>query len=68
MKAKAIFKYNSGLGALLCSNCRTIIREGFDLTKDDWKALRGELHMDPQYCDKCSNFSKTELYKRKYKE
>lgn len=52
-KAKAKFKFNSGNGALLCSTCSAIIKVGYEFTEDEWKALRGEIHMDPQYCDKC---------------
>jgi len=33
---KAIFKYNNGNGALLCSGCRVILKEG----KDDDKINR----------------------------
>ena len=38
----AIVKWNGGRGALLCSRCHTIIREGF-------------LHTDAEhFCDDCS--------------
>lgn len=37
----AIFKYNNGNGALLCSNCRIIIKTG------------REISMYPQYCSNC---------------
>ena len=50
---KAIFKFNGGLGALLCSECRVIIKTGVDFTEDEWMGLRGEKHIEPQYCDKC---------------
>ena len=50
---KAIFKYNGGLGALLCSACRVITKTGKDFTDDEWKSIRGELDMPPQYCSKC---------------
>ena len=30
--AEAIFKYNSGAGALICSECRTILKEGDEMT------------------------------------
>jgi hypothetical protein len=53
-KPKAIIKFNNGMGAVLCSGCRIILREGFDMTEDDWKDSKGEIHMAPQYCDKCS--------------
>ena len=35
-------KFNSGLGALLCNSCRTIVAYGFD-------------HLDEEhYCESCS--------------
>lgn len=52
MSDKAIFKFNSGQIALICSKCRTIIKEGKDLTKMEFKALKGEVKLPPQYCDK----------------
>lgn len=40
---KAIVKFNGGFGALLCSGCRVVLREGAD-------------HTDiAHYCDKCGN-------------
>lgn len=51
--SKAVFKFNSGIGALLYSKCRTIIRDGSNFSEEDWKALRGEIKMPAQYCDKC---------------
>ena len=52
---KAIFKYNGGLGALLCSKCRVIIKTGKDFTEEEIKAIKGKVDMPPQYCDKCKN-------------
>ena len=58
--SKAIYKFNSGQGALLCSKCSVIIRTGIDFSEDDWKEMRGELDMPPQTCKQCSkvNFRK----------
>lgn len=53
MKPKAIYKFNGGNGALLCSKCSVIIKTGVNFTEDDWKASKGEKYMPPQYCDKC---------------
>lgn len=53
--SKAIFKFNNGNGALLCSKCRTIIKTGIDFTEDEWKASGGELQLGAQYCEKCTN-------------
>jgi len=49
----AIFKYNNGNGAILCSNCHKIIRSGNTLTEKDRKYGRGELELKAQYCDLC---------------
>ena len=51
-KPKAIIKFNNGNGAVICSECRKIIRAGSTMTDEDWKAVRGEIHLPPQYCDK----------------
>jgi hypothetical protein len=53
MKSKAIFKYNSGNGALLCSKCRTIIKIGIDFTEEELKACMLNEYLKPQYCEKC---------------
>lgn len=50
---KAIFKYNGGLGALLCSKCRVIIRTGKYFTEEEIKAIKGKAKLPPQYCYKC---------------
>lgn len=50
---KAIFKFNSGLGALLCSKCRTIIKIGQEFSPDELKAMKGEIKLSAQYCNKC---------------
>jgi hypothetical protein len=51
--SKAIFKFNNGNGAILCSKCSVIIKTGIDFTEDEWKGIRGEKHIKAQYCDKC---------------
>jgi hypothetical protein len=50
---KAIFKFNGGNGALLCSKCNVIIKTGKDFTEEEKKALRGEKKLPAKYCDKC---------------
>lgn len=54
-KEKAIFKFNGGLGALLCSGCRKIMRTAKDFSEEELKGIRGELDYDlpPQYCETC---------------
>ena len=54
MKSKAVFKFNSGMFALLCSKCRRIIKEGRYFTEEEWKACRGEIKIKAQYCDDCA--------------
>ena len=56
---KAIFKFNGGLGALLCSKCRVIIKTGKDFTEDEKKAMKGEINLPSQYCKNCKNESNT---------
>lgn len=50
---KAFFAYNGGLGALICSKCRVIIKIGKDFTEEENKAIKGHIKLPPQYCDKC---------------
>lgn len=63
MKGKAKFKFNGGNGALLCSRCSIIIKEGKYFTEEEWQAVRGEKKLPPQYCDKC--LEKMESYEKK---
>ena len=42
----AIFKFNNGIGALLCSSCRTILKTGTDFSG---------LEREAQYCTECTN-------------
>lgn len=50
---KAIFKFNGGLGALLCSKCRTIIKTGSQMSQFEKDAMMGKQEMLPKYCEKC---------------
>jgi len=50
---KAIFKFNNGLGALLCSSCSIIIKEGKDYTHKEHEASMGLIEMRAQYCKEC---------------
>lgn len=52
---KAIVKFNGGRGAILCSGCRVIIKEGHEFTPLELHYIRGELNYDlpPQYCKQC---------------
>ena len=51
---KAIFKFNNGNGALLCSKCRVIIKTGKNFTEEEIKAIKGKADMPPQYCKQCN--------------
>ena len=49
----AIFKFNNGNGALLCSKCSVIIKTGIQYTAEERSAATGTSIMLPQYCEKC---------------
>lgn len=49
-KMRATFKFNSGLGALICSNCSKIIKVGSDFTEEEKEAAWGDGCLEPQYC------------------
>lgn len=50
---KAQFKYNGGLGALICSECRVILKTGDEFTDDEIAAIKGHEFMPAQYCLRC---------------
>ncbi len=52
-KEKAIVKFNGGDLALLCNDCRTIIKTGVDFTEEEIDFAFKDGHLDPQYCDQC---------------
>jgi hypothetical protein len=51
---KAIFKFNDGNLALLCSGCSVIIKTGTDFTSLEHSACKGEAKLPAQYCVNCS--------------
>ena len=53
MKNKIVIKYNSGLLAILCSECRVILKTGTEFTIDELKASQGKKYLPPQYCNEC---------------
>ena len=57
MKNKAIFKFNNGNLALLCSKCSVIIKTGIDFTQEEHLACQGKRYLEPQYCDKCKQLN-----------
>lgn len=50
---KALIKFNNARLAILCSQCRVILKTGKDFTEEEAKFSRGEGHLPPQYCRKC---------------
>jgi hypothetical protein len=50
---KAVFKFNGGLLALLCSECSAIIRTGKDFTEEELSAVKNDIDLPARYCDKC---------------
>jgi ferredoxin len=50
---KAIIKFNGGNLALLCSNCRAIIKTGKEFTPEEMNFALKDRHLDPQYCAQC---------------
>jgi hypothetical protein len=52
---KAIFKFNNGLAALLCSKCSKIIKIGQNFNEHELNALKGISNLPQQFCDSCSN-------------
>ena len=53
-RTHAIFKFNNGIGALLCSKCHIIIKEGNKLSPKERRAMLGKEYLKPQYCSKCN--------------
>lgn len=72
MKCKAIFKFNSGMLAILCSRCSTIIKTGRKFTPREMFCCSrpgGDRrhYMPPQYCNKCK-LKFVDEFQTKYKE
>lgn len=53
MKNKAIFKFNNGNLALLCNECKTIIKVGKEFTQEERNACKGGKQIPLQYCEEC---------------
>jgi hypothetical protein len=52
---KAIIKFNGGNLALLCNECRTIIKTGKDFTKEELDFVFEKGKLSPQYCEDCKS-------------
>jgi len=60
-KEKIIYKFNGGLGAVLCNNCHAIIWTGNNMP-DELKKSENFYDLGPFFCDdKC----KQEFYEKK---
>jgi hypothetical protein len=52
---KAIVKFNGGNLAMLCNNCRVIIKTGVDFTKEEIEYTFSKgTYLPPQYCEQCA--------------
>lgn len=52
-KERAIIKFNGGNLAIICSQCRVIIKTGKDFTKEELEFALKDKHLPPQYCEQC---------------
>ena len=50
---KAIFKFNNSHGALLCSGCRVILKDGYRFSDEEMAAFQGTTELEAQYCNMC---------------
>jgi len=60
VKKKAIFKYNNSHGALLCSGCRVILKDGSSFSDEEMEAFQGVTELEAQYCNTCKAGKKNE--------
>jgi hypothetical protein len=52
-KKTAIFKFNNGDGALLCSKCKVIIKTLKEMDDVEKLAFHGDFILSAQYCTNC---------------
>lgn len=55
---KAVFKFNGGNLALLCSKCSVIIKEGRDFNNIELLCSKGLGELEACYCEKCTKKKK----------
>ena len=55
IKMNIIIKYNNSYLAILCPECRTIIKTGAHFTKEEVDAACGRQEMEAYLCEKCKN-------------
>lgn len=67
MSKVAIFKFNGGNLALLCSNCYGIIKTGSTFTTAELKAVHGRNRLKPRICAKCKQRNKIRDFIYNYK-
>lgn len=64
---KAIFKFNSGALALLCSQCRTIIKTGIDFTEEEIRSILVKNEVPPQFCsENCKHEHEKDNISKRY--
>ena len=52
----AVVKFNSGNGAILCSKCSVIIKEGHEFTDLENEFIKGIITYLPEYfCEECND-------------
>ena len=52
---KAIVKFNNGNLAMLCNECRAIIKTGKDFTKEELDFVFEKGKLSSQYCEDCKS-------------
>lgn len=67
---RAIFKFNSGMGAILCVNCSYIIKKGYEYDENEKAYIRGESEFKivGHLCEKCNQIRRVLLEKIKFKK
>lgn len=54
MKKRLTVKFNGGNLAILCDNCRRIIKTGSHFTDEEIAFAKGEGELPPQLCYECA--------------
>ena len=61
---RIVFKFNSGLGAIVCSGCSKTLKTGLEFTAQELASIRGEIGLLPaQYCSACQSIQKSVIWK-----
>jgi hypothetical protein len=54
-ESKAIFKFDNGNGALLCSTCKKVIKTGREFNEEEANAFDNRGSLPAQYCSNCKD-------------